>query len=65
MWPLSLDLVQPGDLVMTLGAGNVWMAGVELVQELLRQHHKTSDRSLTGIIYGQQMGVLPAWINSS
>jgi UDP-N-acetylmuramate--alanine ligase len=26
--------VRPGDLILTMGAGNIWMAGVELVQRL-------------------------------
>jgi len=28
------SIVRPGDLVLTLGAGNVWMAGVELIERL-------------------------------
>jgi UDP-N-acetylmuramate--alanine ligase len=30
-------IVQPGDLVLTLGAGNVWQIGVELADKLLKQ----------------------------
>lgn len=32
--PYLLELIQPGDLVLTLGAGNVWTAGAELIQAL-------------------------------
>ncbi|NLG86612.1 MAG: UDP-N-acetylmuramate--L-alanine ligase [Firmicutes bacterium] len=32
--PYLIGLVRPGDLVLTLGAGNVWTAGVQLVQAL-------------------------------
>jgi UDP-N-acetylmuramate--alanine ligase len=31
-----LDVVQPGDLVLTLGAGNVWRAGEEFLAALQR-----------------------------
>ncbi len=30
------DFVQPGDLVLTMGAGNIWTAGVRLVERLRR-----------------------------
>jgi UDP-N-acetylmuramate--alanine ligase len=32
--PALAQLVQPGDLVLTLGAGNVWQAGEEFLREL-------------------------------
>jgi len=31
------DLVKPGDLVLTLGAGNIWQVGVELVEILIKE----------------------------
>jgi UDP-N-acetylmuramate--alanine ligase len=32
-----LDVVQPGDLVLTLGAGNVWRAGEEFLEAIRKQ----------------------------
>lgn len=32
--PYLLNVLQPGDLILTLGAGNVWSVGAELVQAL-------------------------------
>ncbi len=32
------EIVEPGDLVLTLGAGNIWQAGEELLVYLDRQH---------------------------
>jgi UDP-N-acetylmuramate--alanine ligase len=34
------EIVEPGDLVMTMGAGNIYQAGEELVERLLRTHKK-------------------------
>jgi UDP-N-acetylmuramate--alanine ligase len=31
------EVVQPGDMVITLGAGNVWQVGEELLASLLRE----------------------------
>jgi len=31
------SIVKPGDLILTLGAGNVWQVGVELVNKLLEE----------------------------
>jgi UDP-N-acetylmuramate--alanine ligase len=28
------DVVKPGDLVLTMGAGDIWKAAVQLVEEL-------------------------------
>jgi UDP-N-acetylmuramate--alanine ligase len=37
-----LDVVQDGDVVLTLGAGNVWQAGDLLLARLQREEAKAS-----------------------
>lgn len=32
------DIAQPGDVILTMGAGNIWTAGVELVKELKERY---------------------------
>ncbi len=32
-----INVVQPGDIVLTMGAGNIWASGVELVKKLERR----------------------------
>ena len=34
-----LTIVKPGDLVLTLGAGDVWKAGVELLEVISQQEN--------------------------
>lgn len=32
------DIAQPGDVILTMGAGNIWTAGVDLVKELKERY---------------------------
>ena len=34
--------VEPGDIVLTLGAGNVWSIGVDLVERLKKQNSRAT-----------------------
>ena len=39
------DVVRPGDLVLTLGAGHIWQAGEELLVYLRRPELRTGGRA--------------------
>lgn len=36
--PYLADIAQPGDLILTMGAGNIWTAGVDLVKTLKERY---------------------------
>jgi UDP-N-acetylmuramate-alanine ligase len=41
---LVLNLAQDGDLILTLGAGNVWQAG-DLILERLRENRRNGPQA--------------------
>jgi len=42
------EITEPGDLVLTLGAGNIWTVGVELVKRLGRSEREVVNYELPG-----------------
>ena len=46
------DLVRPGDVVVTMGAGDVTMLGPRLLAELARRGHSTSGSAKAGSAIG-------------